>query len=246
MFNCPRSKAATERTRLLKKSAANSIWLYLSVNALIAVTIRTACAQAPDGSSGAASGSTGMGQSSSGSAGMPDTDAVYKKQVAECAAKGKRSLAYIGSLVNLGMHYNRKNEYENAELALSKALKIIDGGALLPLPGSTAEGPPTITEHADGTVSATINKPKTPYEDTLGDLLPALIKAETECRHWQPAETHVKRLIKMADTNRIIRVPNLMFAYSQYAELLAKQHRNKEAEIYRKKAEAINKSIRPL
>ena len=89
-------------------------------------------------------------------------------------------------------------------------------------------------------------KPAAPYEETLEQLLPAIVEADLHSNHLQEGETHVKRWIEMARTNRIHRVPALIMAYNQYSAILTKLHRNKEADHYKQEADKINKSIIPL
>jgi len=196
-----------------------------------------------DGSPGDQSG---VSASSPGSEGMPDTDSQYLKAVKLAQKKGLKSRAYIESLIGLGMHYNRTGKHGEARNALIKALTIIDSGALKPTKGSVKEKAPTVVDHGNGTVSATVNKPPAPYEETLEQLLPALVEADTLSNHLAEGEVQVKRLITMAQNERIQRVPNLMFAYTQYSELLKKMHRNKEAAHYKQEADKINSSIRGL
>jgi len=202
----------------------------------------------PGSSSGSSSGSSAgsSGSSSPGSEGMADTDAQYLKETRQALKKGINSRDYIGSLIGLGMHYNRTGKANDARMALLKALTIIDGGALKPTKGSVKEQAPTVVDHGDGTVSATINKPPSPYEETLEQLLPALVEAETQSNHLTEGEVHIKRFITMAQTERIQRVPNLMFAYTQYSALLTKMHRTKEAAHYKQEADKINSTIRGL
>jgi len=197
----------------------------------------------PGGEAGVVAGSS---SSSPGSEGMPDTDALYLKETRQAQKKGLNSREYIGSLIGLGMHYNRTGKANDARIALLKALTIIDAGALKPTKGSVKEQAPTVVEHGDGTVSATVNKPPCPYEETLEQLLPALVEAETQSNHLAEGEVHIKRLITMAQTERIQRVPNLMFAYNQYSQLLTKMHRAREAAHYKQEAEKINSTIRGL
>lgn len=238
----------------MKKSPASrqlNLALVLPLVALLTYTFYNAPTQAQPADEGGIAGTPGGGEpgaaaSSPGSEGLPDTDQQYLKEVNQARKKGLKSRAYIGSLIGLGMHYNRQGKYALAQKTLSQALAIIDGGALKPTKGSVAEKPPTVTEHGDGTVSATINKPAAPYEETLEQLLPALVEADTLSNHLSEGEVHVKRLINMAQTERIVRVPNLMFAYNQYSALLTKMHRNKEAAHYKREAEKINSTIRGL
>ena len=61
---------------------------------------------------------------------MPDTDAVYLKLVSKAAKSGLKSQLYIGSLIDLGMHYNRAGKSAQACATLTKALAIVDAGAL--------------------------------------------------------------------------------------------------------------------
>lgn len=189
--------------------------------------------------------SSGSG-SSPGAAGMPDSESFYLRQLKQAQKKGLQSRDYIGSLIDLGMHYNRQGRYVDAQKSLARALAIIDGGALTPTKGSVEEKAPTVTHHENGTVSATVNKPEAPYEETLEQLLPALVEADIESNHLTAGEVHVKKLIALAQNNRIHKVPNLMFAYNQYSKLLQKQHRNVEAAKYKQEADKINSTIRGL
>jgi hypothetical protein len=189
-------------------------------------------------------GSAG-GSSSSGSAAMPDTNLFYLSEVIKAKKHGLKSPEYIGSLIWLGMHYNRCGQYLNAEHALTRALSIVDAGALKPSTGSREEHQ-IVEKHDDGTVSATVVRPPAPYEEALEQLLPALVTAEIETRHFDPCETHVKRLIALAQNGKIAKVPYLMSAYWQYASLLRAQHRDREAQIFQEKGDAINSSIKGL
>jgi tetratricopeptide (TPR) repeat protein len=223
------------------------VQMYL-LTSIVTASIYLLPAQAQTaGESGGGYGSAGSTGASSGSQGMSDdSDGPFLKDVQKAKKFGVTSREYIGSLCELGMHYSRKGQYAVAQKKMTEALAIVDKGALKPTKGSVEEKSPTVVEHSDGTVSATINKPPAPYEETLEQLLPALIEADINSNHLIEGETHVKRLIDMAQKNRIHKVPGLMFAYNQYAEILAKMHRTKEAKHYKDEADKINKSFRPL
>lgn len=187
--------------------------------------------------------------SSAGSAGMPDVPEFYEKEVARAARKGKRSQAYIGSLIALGMHYNRAGRYEKASSTLNQALAIIDSGALKPMPAK-ARIPDRIVETRTGdTVSAQNIHQPLPYEETLQELWPQLATAEVGANQLAAAEIHIKRWIKFNTSSSVNPVADklgMMSAYSQYAELLRRTHRSKEAKEYQRKADEINSSFVPL
>jgi hypothetical protein len=187
----------------------------------------------------------GVGGSSPGSPGMEDSERNYQNLARNSQKKGARSVQYAGSLLDLGMHYNRANEFKKAESALLQSLAIIDSGALKPTSGYQ-ERPPRVEQHGNGVVSATNMNTPTPYEDMMENLLPALISSESGCGHLTRAEEHCKRLIAICNSNAGRRLPGLMSAYWQYADVLRKMHRTKEAEQFQRKGDQINKSIIPL
>ncbi|QQR56699.1 MAG: hypothetical protein IPG59_17080 [Candidatus Melainabacteria bacterium] len=196
------------------------------------------------GSSGAMEGEPGC--SSPGSEGMPDTDAVYLKLVSKAAKSGLKSQLYIGSLIDLGMHYNRAGKSAQACATLTKALAIVDAGALQPTPLSKRVPDKIIEHHGDGTVSAEVVHKPMPYEETLEALFPPLVDSEIATNKFGSAEMHIKRQIKLATTNGVSGQINLMSAYSQYANLCKKMKRTREAAIYQKKADDINATFKGL
>lgn len=182
-----------------------------------------------------------------GSPGMEDTEAVYSSMVRAAARKGKTSREYIGSLLGLGMHYNRANRFRDASRTLRQALQIIDSGALKPAP--TAERKPEkIIErhHPNGVVSAEVVRTPYPYEEMMQELLPQLITAELGANELTIVEGHIKRLIALKGPNGVADKLSLMSAYAGYAELMRKRNRPKEAAIYDRKVDDINKSFKPL
>ncbi|HEY9713463.1 MAG TPA: hypothetical protein V6C72_08325 [Chroococcales cyanobacterium] len=185
--------------------------------------------------------------SSPGSAGMEERESAFLSELKRAERSGRRSQAYIGSLLRLGMYYNRQNQFSKATGSLSQALSLIDSGALHPTPAKDIR-PERVIEKAGpgGTVSATVVRTPMPYEEVLQDLLPQLVTAEIGCNLLASAEKHIKRLIALQGTNPVTAKLNLMTAYTQYAELLHKQHRDKEARVYEKKAQEINSSFKPL
>jgi hypothetical protein len=193
--------------------------------------------QAPEG---AAAGS------SAGSAGIDDNDdKPFTNAVRKAALKGHHSSEYIDSLVELGMHYNRQGHAVDATKVLSQALSIIDSGAMKPAPANRR--PDSITVEQKGEVtSGRVNRTPTPYEDTLSNLLPALVEAEISAGQLKQAETHVKRLIHTPAHDQVSGKVNLMSAYRRYAEILRKQHRTAQANEYDKKADDINHSFKGL
>ncbi|MDX2107968.1 MAG: hypothetical protein SFY67_16320 [Candidatus Melainabacteria bacterium] len=196
------------------------------------------------GSSGSIEGEAGC--SSPGSEGMPDTDANYLKLVSQAAKSGLRSQLYIGSLIDLGMHYNRVGKYAQACNTLTKALTIVDSGALKPTP-IAKRVPDKIIEHqGNGTVSAEVVHQPLPYEETLEALFPPLVESEIATNKFAIAEIHIKRQIKLATANSVSGKINLMSAYGQYANLLKKMKRPREAAIYQKKADDINATFKGL
>jgi len=196
------------------------------------------------GSSGSIEGEAGC--SSPGSEGMPDTDSQYLKLVTKAAKSGLRSQLYIGSLIDLGMHYNRVGKYAQACTALTKALTIVDSGALKPTP-QAKRVPDKIIEHkGDGTVSAEVIHQPLPYEETLEALFPPLVESEIATNKFAIAEIHIKRQMKLATANGVTGKINLMSAYGQYANLLNKMKRPREAAIYQKKADDINATFKGL
>jgi hypothetical protein len=191
--------------------------------------------------------SGGSGGSVGGFEGMPDTEAVYKADVLKNAKKGKTSKEYIGSLLALGMHYNRSNRSADASKTMKQALQIIDAGALKPAPNAVRPPETTIeTQHGDGTVSAQVVRKSFPYEEMLQELLPQLISAELACNELTIAETHIKRLIALHGPNQVADKLSLMSAYASYAELMRKRNRPKEAEMYQRKVDEINSSFIPM
>ncbi|HEY9733701.1 MAG TPA: hypothetical protein V6C89_17430 [Drouetiella sp.] len=190
---------------------------------------------------------SGVSGSAPGSEGMPDTDAVYQSAVAKSAKNGKTSLAYIGSLVALGMHYNRVNRPVDAARTLRQALQIIDAGALKPA-ANAFRNPEKIIESrgAHGTVSAMVERTPYPYEETLQELLGQLASAEMSSSQLDLAEQHLSRLIKLKGPNDASDKVSLMSAYSSYAELMRRRHKPKEAAMYQRKADEINASFKPL
>lgn len=194
----------------------------------------------PGGEPGSAGG--GMPGSSDGFPGLPDTDARFQKELRDAAKKGKRSEAYIGSLLELGMHYNRQNRFASAERVLTEALAIVDGGAIKNVKKPLNVSAIKETVHPDGTVSAQNLNPPSAYEQLMENLLPALIAAEIQTGHLSAAEIYAKRTIAFLSGNPGGK-PGLMSAYWQYAEILRKQKRYKEAAAYKKKGDTINASF---
>lgn len=186
------------------------------------------------------------GCSSPGSEGMPDTDAMYLKLVGQAAKFGLKSQRYIGSLIDLGMHYNRVGKYAQACSALTKALTIVDSGALKPTPTAKRVPDKIIEHHGDGTVSAEVVHQPLPYEETLEALFPPLVESEIATNRFAIAEIHIKRQIGLATENGVSGKINLMSAYGQYAVLLKKMKRYREAANYQKKADDINATFKGL
>lgn len=186
------------------------------------------------------------GCSEPGAEGMPDTDAMYLKLTSQAAKSGLRSQRYIGSLIELGMHYNRVGKYTQACNALTKALAIIDSGALKPTPIAKRVPDKIIEHHGDGTVSAEVVHQPLPYEETLEALFPPLVESEIATNRFAFAEIHIKRQIGLATANGVSGKINLMSAYGQYAILLKKMKRHREAAIYQKKADDINATFKGL
>lgn len=196
---------------------------------------------AQDGEPGVVAGS------SAGSEGMPDTEQMYASIVQKSLRKGKTSKEYIGSLLGLGMHYNRCNRFQDASKTLKQALAIIDGGAMKPAP--TAERKPekiVEQQHSNGTVSAQVIRTPYPYEEMLQELLPQLVTAELGANELAVAEVHIKRLIAIKGANPVADKLSLMSAYASYTELMRKRNRPKEAELYQRKVDEINSSFKPL
>jgi hypothetical protein len=187
------------------------------------------------------------GVSVSGSEGMPDTEQVYAAFVKKGLRKGRNSKEYIGSLLGLGMHYNRANRFQDASKTLKQALAIIDGGAMKPSP--TAERKPEKIierQHPGGVVSAEVVRTPYPYEEMMQELLPQLISAELGANELTNAEVHIKRLLAVKGANEVSDKLALMSAYASYAELMRKRKRPKEAEMYQRKVDEINSSFKPL
>lgn len=219
----------------------NKAVLSFCLSALIAAVSLCQAASAQEGEPGVVAGS------SAGFEGMPDTEQMYMSIVKKNLQKGKTSKEYIGSLLGLGMHYNRSNRFQDASKTLKQALAIIDGGALKPAP--TAERKPEkIVEqhHSNGTVSAQVVRTPYPYEEMLQELLPQLVTAELGANELTPAEAHIKRLIAIKGANPVADKLSLMSAYASYAELMRKRNRPKEAEMYQRKVDEINSSFKPL
>ena len=213
-------------------------FIALIVTALYQAIMPAAIAQS------AVSGSPGSTQSSPGAEGEADNPKPYILALQTAKKHGRNSASYIDALIDLGLYYNRRQNWQQARLYLTEALAIIDGGALKPTIGSVEEKAPTIVpDPKSGTVSATINKPPSPYESTLEQLLPALAEAEQNSNHSSQAAAQIRRLINLAENNRINRVPNLLSAYNLYSQILKGMHRDKEAAHYKEKAEQLNKSI---
>lgn len=201
------------------------------------------------GSSGASTGDAGgaPGASSPGNPGMPDSESTYLSDLRKASKKGPQSKSHIAALLALGMHYNRSGRYADATRVLRQALTTMDGGAIKPTPLKDRK-PERIIENTEnqGTVSATVIRQPMPYEEIMEELLPQLISAEIGAGDLRNAETHVKRLINFAGSDDVRQKLNLIAAYSSYAEICKKQNRMKEAEIYKRKADEINKSFIPL
>lgn len=172
--------------------------------------------------------------------------AAFEKIVRDAKVKyGIRSKQYIGSLMELGMYYNRHDRFVDAQRVLTEGLKLIDSGVVKPSP-KTPELPPIVQTHGDGTVSATNVNPRKPYEEMMENLLPALVQAEIATKNYKLAETHIKRQIALSAQNEVTGKLNLISAYTAYASLLRKLGRAAEAKSYEQKADAINKSFTPL
>ncbi|HEY9774259.1 MAG TPA: hypothetical protein V6C81_10710 [Planktothrix sp.] len=184
--------------------------------------------------------------SSPGSPGLDDSDdKPFLDAVRKASPGGKRGPDYIDSLIQLGMHYNRQNKFAAAAKALSQALAVIDSGGIKPSPADRAPDSITVEQSGD-TASARVNRTPTPYEDTMADLLPALIDAETNCGQLNLAEKNVKRLIDLPAHDQLRAKLNLMSAYRQYSVILLKQHRSNEAVEFQQKADDINHSFKGL
>jgi hypothetical protein len=187
------------------------------------------------------------GVSSSGSPGMAENEAAFLAEVRKSEKKGKSSQAYIGSLLALGMHYNRTGRFADAVRVMKQALAIVDGGALKPTPEAKRIPERTLVkEHGNGVVSAEVVRQPLAYEEILEELLPQLVSAEISAGDLRSAEVHVKRLISFAGSNDVRQKLNLISAYTSYAEICRKQHRQKEADMYQRKADEINRSFKPL
>lgn len=234
----------------IMRTKTASILTHSSLVLLLVFTTTAAISQtAVDGGPpGVSSESPGgeAGCSSAGSEGMPDTDAVYLGLVKKAEKSGLKSQTYIGSLIDLGMHYNRVGKHAQACTALTKALAIIDGGALKPRPAAQRKPDKIIEHHGDGVVGAELIHQPQPYEETLEALFPPLVDAEIATGKYPQAEIHLKRQINLATANGVSGQINLMTAYMQYANLCNKTNRKKEAAFYQKKADAINASFKPL
>ncbi|MBI2811445.1 MAG: hypothetical protein HYX67_11545 [Candidatus Melainabacteria bacterium] len=178
---------------------------------------------------------------------MPDTDSVYQAEVAKSAKKGKRSMSYIGSLIALGMHYNRVNRFSDAAKALQQALQIIDAGALKPAQNGERKPEKIVESHeSNDVVSAQVVRTSYPYEETLQELLPQLVAAELGTNELDLAERNLQRLLKLKGANQVADKLSLISAYSSYAEIMRRRHRPKEAAMYQKKVDEINGSFKPL
>lgn len=181
--------------------------------------------------------------SSSGSPGMPDEPALLERDVRLAAKGGKRSKEYIGSLITLGMYYNRNNQFVKATATLNEALRVIDSGALKPTPAENRTADKIIQQASKDTVSAQVVHKPLPYEETLQQLLPALATAQIGANRLAQAEATIKRLLKVTTTNPVADKVTLMSAYAQYSETLRKLGRNKEADEYLRKSQEISKSF---
>ena len=203
-------------------------------------------AQAVPGTSEVIEGEPGCSSYSPGSEGMPETDAIYLKQVSNATKSGLKSQLYIGSLIDLGMHYNRVGKSAQACATLTKALAIVDAGALQPTPPSKRVPDKIIEHHGDNVVSAQVVHQALPYEETLEALFPPLVDSEIATNKFASAETHIKRQIKLATANGVTGQLNLMCAYAQYASLCKKMKRTSEAAMYQKKSDDINATFKGL
>jgi tetratricopeptide (TPR) repeat protein len=223
----------------LKFSIYSSVFVlmapYVVAASVLLVSTQLCCAQ-----------ESASGTSVSGSRGMDDEgEPAFQRVVKQASKYGLRSVEYAGALTELGLYYNRCGRYADAARVLGQALQIVDRGAVHPTP-PFKEKPPLVEHHPGGVVSATNVNPPTPYEDLLSNLLPALFSAEVESGKYPQAEAHIKRLIAMRSPNDVMQKLNLMQAYSVYAKLLRKTGRTAQANEYEKKADAINKSFKPL
>lgn len=187
------------------------------------------------------------GGSSPGSTGMEDSEASNKRAVEQAKKKGYNSREHIGSLLGLGMFYNRQDRFAEASKVLRQALSIIDAGAMKPTPEKDRKPEKIIeTQHPGGVVSAQVVRTPMPYEEMLQDLLPQLATAEIGAKEFKGAEVHIKRLLALKGPNGVADKLAQMSAYSLYAELMRKMGRMKESAEYQRKADEINASFKPL
>jgi hypothetical protein len=158
-----------------------------------------------------------------------------------------RTQTYIGALLDLGMHYNRGDQFARASQILTQALQLVDSGVLKPSSKEARQDrPPQVETQENGTVSTTSINPLRPYEELMDNLLPALIEAQIGASQYAPAESTIKRLIASTGSNEVSHKLNLEFAYSRYATVLRKLNRLAEANQYQRKADEIHNSFRPL
>lgn len=157
------------------------------------------------------------------------------------------------ALLDLGMFYNRQQRYAEAAKVLTESLAMADAGLLAKLAPKTVPSkpppPPKTFVSPDGTVVGVENSDPQPRDvQFLEGVLPALVEAEMASKKYVPAEAHVKRLIAVAQKGKgsVADKVALMGAYFQYAELLKRTGRAKEAALYKKKADDINASFIPL
>ena len=188
-----------------------------------------------------------VGGSSPGSSGMEESESGHKRAVEKAKKKGLTSREYIGSLLALGMFYNREERFVDASKTLRQSLSIIDAGAMKPTPDKDRKPEKVIEkQHPGGVVSAEVVRTPMPYEETLQELLPQLVTAEIGAKELKQAEMHIKRLLALKGPNVVADKLAQISAYSQYAELMRKLGRVKEAAEYQRKADEINASFKPL
>lgn len=206
---------------------------------------------APDGEPGFSPGSTGMDESE------PATLALVNKARAKY---GATSVEYMQELLNLGMFYNRQERSRDAVRVLLKSLALADAGNLKVLVAREAReaharkiaaAKSSATPPAGGGVSSpgdTVSSPINTEErrvdvEFLQSVLPPLAEAEIKLKLYPAAETHIKRYMTLAQQQGAAGKINLVSAYWQYAELLSHTGRRAQAEVYKKKGDAINSTF---
>jgi tetratricopeptide (TPR) repeat protein len=219
-----------------------SIALLLALMA--ASNIAQAMAQSADGSQGGSQQSDGSpGVSSPGSPGMEEEgEPAFKRELQKAKVHGLKSKEYAGALQDIGMFYNRQGRFTEANKALTEALAILDGN-----PALLRDTPrPNVPKRPDppGVVSYEAEQTPLAYQ-VMSNLLPQLVTARTGAKQYASAEKVLQRWLKIAEAPQNP-VWDKMFAYTQYAELLRKMGRLKDAQTYEQKAQAINSTIKGL